>query len=110
MFVRIDRRRKLPVTILLRALGYDTEQILDLFFEDTDWEIKNAEFYMKLIPTRLRGEIAMFDIKDKKGEIIVENGRRITARHIRMMEKAKLTELLVPSEYLHGKCISKFNG
>ncbi|WP_133131315.1 DNA-directed RNA polymerase subunit beta [Legionella yabuuchiae] len=108
VFVRIDRRRKLPVTILLRALGYSTEEILAEFFETTTVKLKMGEYHINLIPTRLRGEIASFDIRaPKSDEIIVEEGRRITARHINMMEKNKMTDLVVPRDYLLGKVLAK---
>ena len=106
VFVRIDRRRKLPVTILLRALGFDNEKILDHFFERINFKMREGQILMELIPTRLRGEIAYFDIKDKDGSIIVEEGRRITARHIRAMEKSNLEELVVPDTYINGKSLS----
>jgi DNA-directed RNA polymerase subunit beta len=106
VFVRIDRRRKLPVTILLRALGYDNEKILANFFETINFSIKEGEYLMELIPSRLRGEIALFDIKSTDGNVIVEEGRRITARHIREMEKNKLTKLIVPLPYICGKSLS----
>src|SRR5271163_281898 len=83
IFARIDRRRKIPATILLRALGFATEQVLDLFFEKNEYRIDKSDFILTLVPSRLRGETAMFDIKDRKGKVIVEDGRRITARHIR---------------------------
>lgn len=108
VFARIDRRRKLPISILLRALGYDTQAILAEFFETTACHLKNGEFHIELIPARLRGEIASFDIKvPKKDEIIVEQGRRITTRHIKMMEKSNMKELVVPREYLVGKVLAK---
>ncbi|NKB46831.1 MAG: hypothetical protein GKR77_03510 [Legionellales bacterium] len=108
VFVRIDRRRKLPVTILLKALGYTTEEILQLFFISNHYTINaKQEFVLTLEPSRLLGENAMFDIVDKQGNVIVENGRRITARHIRQMENAKLTKLVTSSEYLIGKTIAK---
>jgi len=107
VFVRIDRRRKLPVSILLRALGYDTQGILAEFFESTACHLKNGEFHIDLIPTRLRGEIASFDIVvPDTGEIIVEQGRRITTRHINMMEKANMKDLVVPRDYLVGKVLA----
>ncbi len=108
LFVRIDRRRKLPATVLLRALGYDTESILDEFFESTVCHVKDGEFHIELIPARLRGEIALFDIKlpDAK-EVLVEEGRRITTRHIKAMEKAKMKDLVVPRDYLVGKALAK---
>lgn len=106
LFARIDRRRKLPATILLRALGYSTEEILSFFFEPNVFHLKANEIKLDLIPERLRGEIAAFDIKEKNGKVIVEQGRRISARHIRQMEKANLTTLIVPPEYLLGKTLA----
>lgn len=107
IFVRIDRRRKLPVTVLLRALGYNNDQILAEFFDTTTCYIKNNNFQIELLPTRLRGEVSSFDIKNPEtGEVIVEEGRRITARHIKIMEKINLTKLEVPAEYLEGKVLS----
>jgi DNA-directed RNA polymerase subunit beta len=107
IFVRIDRRRKLPATILLRALGLTPEEILENFFEFNIFHFKNEEITLDLHPQRLRGEIAIFEIKDKDGNIIVEQGRRISARHIRQMEKIKLNKLAVPQEYLMGKVLAK---
>ncbi len=106
VFVRIDRRRKLPATVLLRALEYTTEEILDIFFETNTFTLKNEIINLELIPARLRGEMAMFDFKDSKGKIIVEAGRRITARHIREIEKLGLKTLEVPREYLVGKVLA----
>ena len=107
LFVRIDRRRKLPVTVLLRALGYEIEEILSSFFQKTHCVVKMGEYTINLIPARLRGEIATFDIKQpKSGEIIVEQGRRITARHIASMEKCNMTDLVVPPDYLVGKTLA----
>ncbi len=90
LFVRIDRRRKLPATIILRAMNYSTEDILNLFFEKTTFEISNNKLMMTLVPERLRGETASFDI-EANGKVYVEKGRRITARHIRQLEKSKLS-------------------
>ena len=107
LFVRIDRRRKLPASIMLRALEYSTEEILDIFYDTTDFVIKGDKLVMDLIPDRLRGETATFDISIKKGEVLVESGRRITARHIRALSKAKIDKLEVPAEYIVGKVLSK---
>jgi DNA-directed RNA polymerase subunit beta len=103
LYVRIDRRRKLPATILLRALGYSSEEILGMFFDTSIFHQKKEGFTLELDPERLRGEITVFDIKDKKGNVVVEKGRRITARHIRDLEKGKVTSLEVPAEYLLGR-------
>ena len=107
VFVRIDRRRKLPATILLRAIGYNAEDILGMFFETTSFERQGDAFVMDLEPKRLRGEIAAFDIKGKGGKVIVEQGRRITARHIRQLESDGVNRLEVPTDYLHGRVLAK---
>ncbi len=105
LFVRIDRRRKLPATVLLRALGYDTQQILELFFEKDDYGLSDKGVSLKLIPDRLRGETAMADII-VNGEVLVEKERRITARHIRALEKAGVESLELPFEALLGKILA----
>ncbi|MDH3830457.1 MAG: DNA-directed RNA polymerase subunit beta [Gammaproteobacteria bacterium] len=105
VFVRIDRRRKLPATILLRALGYENEEILGFFFETNTFHISQKEVKLDLVPERLRGEMATFDIKAKT-KVIVEEGRRITARHIRELDKAGVKSLVVPDDYLNGKILS----
>jgi DNA-directed RNA polymerase subunit beta len=107
LYVRIDRRRKLPATILLRALGYNSEEILEKFFDTSIFHYKKDGFTLELDPERLRGEIAAFDIVDKKGGVIVEKGRRITARHIRELEKGKVTTLEVTQEYMLGRALAK---
>ena len=107
LYVRIDRRRKLPATILLRALGYNSEEILEKFFDTSIFHYKKEVFTLELDPERLRGEIAAFDIVDKKGGVIVEKGRRITARHIRELEKGKVTTLEVTQEYMMGRALAK---
>ena len=107
LFVRIDRRRKLPATILLRALEFSTEDILSTFFENTKFEIKEGKLLMEVVANRLRGETAAFDIKDNDGEVIVEQGRRITARHVRQLEKTGMTMMEVPHEYVVGRVLAK---
>jgi DNA-directed RNA polymerase subunit beta len=107
VFVRIDRRRKLPATVLLRALGYSTEDILDIFFETNTFTLDSEGLRFELIPERLRGETAAFDIKDRKGKVIVEAGRRITARHINQMQKAGLKTLQVVDDYAFGKVLAR---
>jgi DNA-directed RNA polymerase subunit beta len=107
VFVRIDRRRKLPASILLRALDFTSEQILDIFFETDSFEVTEETYTLELIAARLRGETAKFDIVDKKGNIIVEESSRITARHIREMEAAGLKRLNCPSEYVCGHVLAK---
>ena len=104
LFVRIDRRRKLPATILLRALGFDSQQILDTFFDKDVYTLGEKGVSLKLVPDRLRGQTAMADIL-VDGEVLVEKDRRITARHIRALEKAAIETLDLPFEALHGKVL-----
>ncbi len=106
VYVRIDRRRKLPATILLRAMGYTNEEMLAEFF-DTD-TIRFGEDGISLVlrPERLRGETLSFDICDADGKVIVSAGRRVTARHIRELGKAGLETIRVPAEYLIGKTVA----
>ena len=106
IFTRIDRRRKLPVTILLRALGMDNEEILATFFETSKVTLKKSGAKLALEPGRLRGETAYFDIRSKTGKVLVPNGKRITARHIKMIEEAGIKALEVPDEYLIGKIVA----
>ncbi|HET6630997.1 MAG TPA: DNA-directed RNA polymerase subunit beta, partial [Woeseiaceae bacterium] len=105
VFARIDRRRKLPVTIILRAIGLEDEQMLDIFYETNDFFLSEKEIRMGLVPQRLRGETAIFDIKLGR-KLIVEEGRRITAKHVREMEKSAVDSLVVPPEYLEGKILA----
>ena len=107
VYVRIDRRRKLPATVLLRAIGLTSEQMLEMFFDTNTFEIKNQSYSLRLVPERLRGEIAAFDIKDQKGKIIVEQGRRITMRHIKKLEDSGIEKLACPKEYLVGRVLAK---
>ena len=107
VFVRIDRRRKLPATILLRALGYEAEEILEMFYDTNVFTVfKSGKYTMALIPERLRGDVAAFDIKSGK-KLIVEQGRRVTARHIRELEEAKIKSLEIPEDYLFGRSLAE---
>ncbi len=107
IYTRIDRRRKLPVTILLRALGMTNEEILDTFFETSKIDLLKGGAKTEVIPERLRGETALFDITDKKGTVIVQSGKRITARHVKLIGEAGMKSMDVPDEYLIGKIIAK---
>ena len=109
VYVRIDRRRKLPATVLLRALGHSSQEILEMFYENNTFKIskgKEPAIALQLIPARLRGEVLSFPVKDKKGKVIVEEGRRITSRHIRQMETAKLNALKVSDDFLVGNSLA----
>lgn len=106
VFVRIDRRRKLPATIILRALGYTTEQMLEMFFDKNTFYFEAGDIKFHVVPDMLRGETAAFDIVTPKGKVIVETGRRIMARHIREIEKSGIENLSVPREYLLGRVVA----
>ncbi|KAF1686406.1 DNA-directed RNA polymerase subunit beta [Pseudoxanthomonas broegbernensis] len=106
LYTRIDRRRKLPVTILLRALGYNNEEMLRAFFEINTFHIDpNEGVQLELVPERLRGETLGFDLADGE-KVIVEAGKRITARHVRQLEQSGITALAVPDEYLLGRILA----
>ena len=106
VFVRIDRRRKLPATIMLRALEFNSEEILGMFFEKNTFHVKKDGFSMDLIPERMRGDVATFDIIGKDGEVIVESGRRVTARHVRLLEDSGFKRLNIPREYMLDRVIA----
>ncbi len=107
LFVRIDRRRKLPATVILRALNYDTEQILDIFYHANIFAVNQEGLTLALIPHRLRGTLSAVSIKDQSGKLIIEVNRRISARHIRLIEKAAIDKLHVPDDYLYGMVVAK---
>ena len=105
VFARIDRRRKLPVSIILRALGMNETEILEIFFERNNFYLSKDEVSLALVPQRLRGETATFEIRIGD-QVIVEEGRRITARHVRQLEDAGVRKLHVPRDYLYGKVLA----
>lgn len=106
LYFRVDRRRKMPVTILLKALGYTPEQILETFFDFDTFNIGKKAVQFELVPERLRGEVAKFDILDKDGNVIVGKDKRITVKHIRDMEKAGISKITVPDEFLLGRTLA----
>ena len=108
LFVRIDRRRKLPITVLLKALGYENHQILGIFFENNVCTFApNDKIEIQLIPERLKGETFDFDIKDADGKVLIEAGRRVNMRSIKLIEQAGLKALMVPYEYMIGQALAK---
>jgi DNA-directed RNA polymerase subunit beta len=106
VYFRIDRRRKMPVTILLKSLGYTPEQILEMFFEFDTFHLGKKGTQFEVVPERLRGEIARFDIVGKGGKVIVAKDKRITVRHIREMEEAGLHKLAVENDFLIGRVLA----
>ena len=107
LYFRIDRRRKMPVTTLLKALGLTSDQILETFYDFDTFYVKGKKIEFELVPSRLRGEVAKFDIKDKKGNLIIAKDKRITVKHIREMEKSKVKSVVIDAEFLEGKKLAK---
>jgi DNA-directed RNA polymerase subunit beta len=106
LYFRVDRRRKMPVTILLKSIGLTPEQILAHFFENDSFQLMPEGGLMELVPDRLRGEIARFDISDKEGRVIVAKDKRINAKHIREIDAAGLKRISVPEDYLLGRMLA----
>jgi len=106
LYFRIDRRRKMPVTILLKALGFTPEEVLKEFFEFDTFLLGKKGVQFEVVPERLRGEIARFDIANKGGKVIVAAGKRITVRHIREIEEAGIEKLAVGDDFLLGRVLA----
>ncbi len=106
LFSRIDRRRKIPATIMLRALDMGTEEILSEFYEEDSYTLDKDSVKIALVPERLRGETLSVDIK-VKSKVYVEAGKRITARHIKELTNSKASEITLSDEFLIGKVLSK---
>ncbi|QJQ06788.1 DNA-directed RNA polymerase subunit beta [Undibacterium piscinae] len=107
LFFRIDRRRKMPVTILLRAIGMSNEQILANFFVFDNFNLHSDGAEMEFVAERLRGEVARFDILDKSGKVIVAKDKRINSKHVREVESAGIKHISVPEDYLLGRVLAK---
>ncbi|WP_297326091.1 DNA-directed RNA polymerase subunit beta [Nitrosomonas sp.] len=107
LYFRIDRRRKMPVTTLLKAIGCTSEQILKEFFIFDSFYFTEKSIQFELVPERLRGEVASFDILTKGKKVIVQKDKRITAKHIREMQEAKIDQLDVPEDFLLGRILAQ---
>ncbi|WP_338809362.1 DNA-directed RNA polymerase subunit beta [Neisseria leonii] len=107
LYFRIDRRRKMPVTILLKALGYNDEQILETFYDKETYYLSKDGVQTDLVAGRLKGETAKLDIVDGEGNVLVQAGKRITAKNIRDIEKAGLKRLTVDADSLIGKSLAR---
>jgi DNA-directed RNA polymerase subunit beta len=106
LYFRIDRRRKMPVTILLKSIGMTHEQILATFFEFDTFHFAKKGISFEVVPERLRGEVAKFDILDKAGKLIVAKDKRITVKHIREMAEAGIKKIVVPDEFMIGRVVA----
>ena len=107
LFFRVDRRRKMPVTILLKAIGMTPEQILANFFVFDNFNLRSEGAELEFVAERLRGEVARFDIVDpKSGKTLVQKDKRINAKHVRDIEAAGITYISVPEDYLVGRVLA----
>ncbi|MEI4197891.1 DNA-directed RNA polymerase subunit beta [Roseovarius sp. E0-M6] len=110
VFARIDRRRKLPVTTLLYALGLDQEGIMDAYYDTIEFKLKkNKGWVTKFFPERVRGTRPTYDLVDAKtGEVIAEAGKKVTPRAVKkLIDEGSVSELLVPFENIVGKFAAK---
>ncbi|WP_440683364.1 DNA-directed RNA polymerase subunit beta [Cysteiniphilum halobium] len=105
LYVRIDRRRKLPSTVLLKALGYTADELLKIFYEPVDFAVEDGVLMMTFDPDSLKGTTASFDVVDKEGKVLVAEGKRITARHTKLMKEQGLNQIEVPASYVVGKVL-----
>jgi DNA-directed RNA polymerase subunit beta len=105
IYFRIDKRRKMDITLLLKAIGYTRDDLLDLFYDKDKYTIKRKNIYKNIIGDRLKGEVARFDISDGKDDLIIAKGKKITVKQIRDLEKAGIKEVVVPSEDLVGRIL-----
>src|SRR6185369_14869874 len=107
LFFRVDRRRKMPVTTLLKAIGMSSEEILDQFFDFDTFLVGNEKVEFTLVPERLRGEVARFDFVAPDGKVIVAKDKRITAKHIRDIAAASMQQLVVPEDFIIGRVVAR---
>ena len=107
LFFRIDRRRKMPVTVMLKAIGMSSEEILANFFEFDTFLLGKDRIDFTLVPDRLRGEVARFDFVTDEGKVIVPKDKRITAKHIREITAAAMKQICVPEDFILGRVVAK---
>ena len=107
LFFRVDRRRKMPVTTLLKAIGLTPEQILREFFEFDTFQLAANKIEFQLVPERLRGEVARFDFTDASGKVIVAKDKRITGKHIRELDAAGIRQIAVPDDFIIGRVVAQ---
>lgn len=108
LYCRIDLKRKLPITVLLHALGYDNQEILDMFYDRQTFTVNSEgqlECYFE--PEDLRGIKLGFDICDASGEVVVEAGKKIATRHIRELREKKINKHTVPDDFIYGKVLAE---
>jgi DNA-directed RNA polymerase subunit beta len=107
LYFRVDRRRKMPVTILLKAIGLNPEQILAHFFVNDHFRLMDTGAQMEFVADRIKGEIARFDVTDKNGNVVIEKDKRITAKHIRQLDASGTQFISVPEDFLVGRIVAR---
>jgi DNA-directed RNA polymerase subunit beta len=106
LFFRVDRRRKMPVTTLLKAIGLTNEDILKQFFVFDTFHLGAKGSELDFVPERLRGEMARFDVLGKDGKVVAAKDKRITARHVRELVDSGIKRIAVPNEYIVGRTLA----
>ncbi|MBI2975242.1 MAG: DNA-directed RNA polymerase subunit beta, partial [Deltaproteobacteria bacterium] len=106
LYVRIDRRRKLPVTILLRSLGLSVEEILNYFYKSETFTLEGKKIFKNFVPELLIYQKAAADIKDSSGDVIVKKGRKFTRVAIEKLKKSKFSEVPVEAEDIIGRALA----
>jgi len=106
LFFRVDRRRKMPVTTLLKAIGLSNEDILREFFIFDTFHLSGKGIELEFVPERLRGEMARFDIVGKDGKVVVAKDKRITARNLRELSEGGAKRIGVPADYVVGRSLA----
>ena len=111
VFARIDRRRKLPVTTLLYALGLDQEAIMDAYYDTVSYKLnkKKKGWVTPFFPERVRGARPTYDLVNaKSGKVIAEAGKKVTPRTVKkLIDEGTITNLLVPFDHIVGKFVAK---
>ena len=102
LYFRVDRRRKMPGTILLKAIGMTPEDILARFFSFDTITLTPTSALLPFVEERLKGQTASFPICDKDGKEIVPADKRITAKHIRDLKKAGVEQISIPDDFVLG--------
>ena len=106
LFFRVDRRRKMPVTTLLKAIGLTNEAILRQFFVFDTFHLSPKGAHLEFVPERLRGEMARFDVLGKDQKVVVARDKRITAKHIRELVDSGVKKIAVPNDYIVGRALA----
>ncbi|MGH8801404.1 MAG: DNA-directed RNA polymerase subunit beta, partial [Casimicrobiaceae bacterium] len=107
LFFRVDRRRKMPVTTLLKAIGLSNEDILREFFAFDTFHLSAKDIELEFVPERLKGEMARFDVAGRDGKPVIQKDKRITLRHLRELTDAGITRIAVPSDYVVGRALAQ---